>query len=230
MTGTDPRLATILGVLRLRRTLVLSAVLATALLSGCGGDDDPKKGSGEPTATTSGSLQSTPATPSSSPTATTTGPSGETPEERRDKLGGCPEPATIEKVGGTAVTRATDPGPTVICSYTSTRTTTDGAVTSPVLAVSVSEPVALNGGPSLAGYRRTVERSNAAASVPDLGDGAFASYFDDAPQLCAVWFTAEDDKILTVSVLTRLGPDGGAAGPLSRACDVAREVAAGFRD
>ena len=211
---------------------VLAVLIAAALVAGCGGGDDPGKAAGgadTPSAPDSAFVSVTPTpTPAPSPTATRTGPSGETPQQRRDKLGGCPSAADVGSAGGTPVTAAADPGPTLICAYTSTRTTTFEGSTTPVLQVNVSEPVGLSGDPDLRSYRRTVERNNPAATAPDLGPGAFFSYDPQSPELCAAWFEAEDGKVLTVSVLD-LVDRSTEAGVGSVSCTVATTLARGLR-
>lgn len=211
------------------RSVPLVLLLLTALaLGGCGGEEEEPKA--EPTSADSEFVEVTPTPTPTAPTATATatGPSGETPAERRERLGGCPAVDDVEDLAGTPVTRAEDPGPTAICRYSSAgRTTYQGLETAEV-EISVSEPVGLKGGQDLGAYRREVTRSNPSADASGLGTGAFYSFFEDSPAVCAVWFTAEDGKVLTVSAVDLL-EKAAVAGATSPACELAGEVAGIFR-
>ncbi len=205
---------------------LLTGVLAALLLTGCGGDsDDPAKATGSPTDTT-GPAGTPTASSLPTPTATVTGPSGDTPSGRRDSLGGCPAAAAVTALAGTGVTANDDPGPTLICSFTATGTTSYDGQETPEIRLTIAEPVGISGKHTLAGYRRNSERNNPTASVSGLGAGAFANYFESSPELCAVWFLAEDGKILTASAHdVRRASVSAQAGPDSPACAVARKLA-----
>ena len=142
------------------RSTSFGRVLASATaLAGCGSDDEGKP-KAAPTSEDTEFVEVTP-TPTPTPTAaaTATGPSGETPEERRDTLGGCPADEAVARITGGEVTGDTDEGDdsaATICRWVSTEEATYQGTETAEVEVSVSEPVALRGGQDLAAYRREV--------------------------------------------------------------------------